>query len=76
MNTNKMQKAAPFLVAAAAVLWGVLVVFVRKLNTAGFEAMDIVGIRVYGSARCFLSGEVKRNETFIPAARIVRLHFG
>jgi len=50
MNTNKIQKAAPFLVAAAAVLWGVLVVFVRKLNAAGFEAMDIVGIRVYGSA--------------------------
>lgn len=50
MNTDRMQKAAPFLVAAAAILWGFLVVFVRKLNEAGFEAMDIVGIRVYGSA--------------------------
>lgn len=50
MNTDKMRKAAPFLVAAAAILWGFLVVFVRKLNAAGLEAMDIVGIRVYGSA--------------------------
>lgn len=50
MNTDKRKKAAPFLVAAAAILWGFLVVFVRKLNAAGLEAMDIVGIRVYGSA--------------------------
>lgn len=50
MTTDKRNKAAPFLVAAAAVLWGFLVVFVRKLNAAGLEAMDIVGIRVYGSA--------------------------
>ena len=45
-----MKKAAPFLVAAAAILWGVLVVFVRKLSGAGFAAMEIVCIRVYGSA--------------------------
>ncbi len=47
---NSMKKAAPVLVAAAAVLWGFLVVFVRKMNAAGLEAMDIVSIRVYGSA--------------------------
>lgn len=47
---RKMHKIAPVLVAAAAILWGILVVFVRKLNAAGFGAMDIVGIRVYGSA--------------------------
>lgn len=50
MNADKKCKAAPFLVAAAAMLWGVLVIFVRKLNAAGFSAMDIVCIRAYGSA--------------------------
>lgn len=84
------------MVAAAAILWGVLIVFVRKLNAAGFEAMDIMGIRVYGSAfflclgiinvhlshmgyitvRCLLSGEAKRNETFVPAAGIDGLRSG
>lgn len=48
-----MKKTAPFLVAAAAVLWGVLVIFVRKLSSSGFSAMDIVCIRAYGSV-CFL----------------------
>jgi len=56
MNTNKMKKAAPFCVAAAAVLWGVLVVFVRQLNAAGFQAMDIVCVRVYGSTFFLLTG--------------------
>lgn len=54
MNMDKRKKAAPFLVAAAAVLWGFLVVFVRKMNAAGLEAMDIVSIRVYGSAFFFI----------------------
>lgn len=56
MKRNKMQKAAPVLVAAAAILWGILFVFVRKLNAAGFGAMDIVGIRVYGSAIFLFTG--------------------
>ena len=50
MKDERMKKAAPFLVAAAAILWGVLVVFVRQLSGAGFGAMEIVCIRVYGSA--------------------------
>lgn len=50
MSEDKKSKAAPFLVAAAAVLWGALVIFVRKLNAAGFSAMDIVCIRAYGSS--------------------------
>ena len=50
MNEDRKSKVAPFLVAAAAILWGVLVVFVRKLNAAGFSAMDIVCIRAYGSS--------------------------
>ena len=56
MKEENMRKAAPFLVAAAAILWGVLVVFVRKLNAAGFAAMDIVCIRVYGSALFLMAG--------------------
>ena len=38
------------MVAAAAVLWGILVTFVRKLNAGGLGAMEIVSVRVYGSA--------------------------
>jgi len=44
-----MQRIAPFLVAAAAVLWGILFVFVRELSAANFSAMDVVCIRAYGS---------------------------
>lgn len=47
---NKMQKIAPLFVAMAAVLWGMLVIFVKQLQSAGFTAMDIVCIRSYGSA--------------------------
>lgn len=50
MNVDKKSKAAPFLVATAAMLWGALVFFVRKLSAAGFSAMDIVCIRAYGSS--------------------------
>lgn len=56
MNTSKMKQVAPFLVAAAAILWGVLVVFVRKLNQEGFSAMDIVCIRSYGSVLFLFPG--------------------
>lgn len=51
-----MKKAAPLLVAAAAVLWGILVIFVKQLGAAGFSAMEIVAMRVYGSAFFLLSG--------------------
>lgn len=50
---DKRKLLAPFCVAAAAVLWGILVVFVRKLNEYGFGAMEIVTLRAYGSV-CFL----------------------
>lgn len=50
---NVMKKAAPLFVAAAAVLWGAMVIFVKHLSSAGFSAMDIVCIRAYGSV-CFL----------------------
>lgn len=44
-----MKKIAPLFVAAAAVLWGAMVIFVKHLGSAGFSAMDIVCIRAYGS---------------------------
>lgn len=55
-NSGKIKQAAPFLVAAAAILWGVLVVFVKQLNAAGFTAMDIVCIRSYGSVLFLFPG--------------------
>lgn len=53
---KRMKKAAPFLVAAAAVLWGMLVVFVRRLGDGGFSAMDIVCLRAYGSVAFLFPG--------------------
>lgn len=53
---NRMQKTAPLFVAAAAMLWGILVVFVKQLSSAGFTAMDIVCIRSYGSVLFLFPG--------------------
>ncbi len=53
---KKMTGIAPFLVATAAILWGGLVIFVRKLNDYGFSAMDIVCIRAYGSTAFMFPG--------------------
>ena len=58
-----MQKAAPLFIAGAAVLWGILVIFIKKLNIGGFSAMETVTLRVYGSAffLLFYSIFFKRN---------------
>ncbi|MBQ8233363.1 MAG: EamA family transporter [Lachnospiraceae bacterium] len=55
-KSQLMKKAAPIFVAAAAILWGVLVVFIKQLSIAGFSAMEIVALRVYGSAIFLLLG--------------------
>ncbi|MBO4976460.1 MAG: EamA family transporter [Lachnospiraceae bacterium] len=55
-KSKLMKKAAPMFVAAAAILWGVLVVFVKQLSIAGFSAMEIVALRVYGGAIFLLLG--------------------
>lgn len=55
-DNRKMKKVAPFLVAAASVLWGILFVFVRKLSEADFSAMDVVCIRAYGSVLFLFPG--------------------
>ncbi len=56
MENKRIQKMAPFLVTAAAVLWGMLFVFVRKLSAANFSAMDVVCIRAYGSVLFLFPG--------------------
>ena len=53
---TKIKKAAPFLVAAASFLWGILFVFVRKLSDADFSAMDVVCVRAYGSVLFLFPG--------------------
>lgn len=49
-----MKRIAPLFVAAAAILWGILFIFVRRLSAAGFGSMEIVTVRVYGSASILL----------------------
>lgn len=53
---SKMKQLAPWFVAMAAMLWGVLFLFVRKLSGAGFSTMDIVCIRSYGSVLFLFPG--------------------
>ena len=40
-----MKKVAPLLVLIAGVLWGMIGLFVRRLNALGFSSMDIVALR-------------------------------
>lgn len=60
-----MQKVAPFLVAAAAILWGILFVFVRQLSAAEFSAMDVVCIRAYGSVLFLVPGLLMVNRKLL-----------
>jgi len=53
-----MQKSAPAFVAGAAVLWGILIIFVRQLDEVGLSSMEIVALRVYGSAAVLVLGLV------------------
>lgn len=43
------KKWAPACVITAGILWGMIALFVRKLNTNGFESMDIVALRSFGA---------------------------
>lgn len=40
-----MKKPAPFLVLLAGILWGIIGIFVRRLNAIGFGPMEIVAVR-------------------------------
>ncbi len=59
------KKAAPLFIAAAAILWGVLVVFIKQLSVAGLSAMEIVALRVYGSAFFLLGGLLVVNKKLL-----------
>jgi DME family drug/metabolite transporter len=41
----RMRRFAPWMIAAAGVLWGLLGIFVRHLNTRGLASMDLVFLR-------------------------------
>lgn len=60
-----MQKAAPVFVAGAAILWGILVIFVKQLDRAGLASMEIVTLRVYGSALVLAAGLAIYNRSLL-----------
>lgn len=50
--TKSLQKTAPFLIIAAASLWGIIGLFSNGLSQAGFSAIDITFIRNIITAFC------------------------
>ncbi len=60
-----IQKAAPVFVTGAAILWGILVIFVKKLSGAGLTSMEIVTLRVYGSAMILVIGLLLYNKKLL-----------
>lgn len=60
-----IQKAAPVFVTGAAILWGILVIFVKQLNSAGLSAMETVSLRVYGSAVILVVGLLLYNKKLL-----------
>ncbi len=60
-----IQKAAPVFVTGAAILWGILVIFIKKLNAAGLSSMEIVTLRVYGSAVILILGLLLYNRKLL-----------
>lgn len=60
-----IQKAAPVFVTGAAILWGILVIFVKNLSGAGLASMEIVTLRVYGSAMILVIGLLLYNKELL-----------
>ena len=60
-----IQKAAPVFIAGAAILWGILVIFVKQLDGAGLASMEIVALRVYGSAGILVFGLLLYNKKLL-----------
>lgn len=50
MKETKGISYAPYLVLMAGILWGMIGLFVRKLNEYGLSSMDIVGVRAVVTA--------------------------
>jgi len=60
-----LNKAAPVFVTGAAILWGILVIFVKNLSVAGLESMEIVALRVYGAALILVIGLLLYNKKWL-----------
>lgn len=60
-----IQKAAPVFVTGAAILWGILVIFIKNLSVAGLSSMEIVTLRVYGAAFVLMTGLLLYNKKLL-----------
>lgn len=60
-----IQKAAPVFVTGAAILWGILVIFIKNLSVAGLSSMEIVTLRVYGAAFVLITGLLLYNKKLL-----------
>ena len=60
-----IQKAAPVFVTGAAILWGILVIFIKNLSSAGLESMEIVTLRVYGASLLLVVGLLLYNKKLL-----------
>ena len=60
-----IQKAAPVFVTGAAILWGILVIFIKNLSSAGLESMEIVSLRAYGAALVLMIGLLLYNKKLL-----------
>ena len=60
-----IQKAAPVFVTGAAILWGILVIFIKNLSVAGLASMEIVTLRVYGAALILVIGLLLYNKKLL-----------
>ncbi len=60
-----LNKAAPVFVTGAAILWGILVIFIKNLSGAGLSSMEIVTLRVYGAALVLVTGLLLYNKKLL-----------
>lgn len=68
-GVSDMKKAAWFFVAAAAVIWGTMGIWVRGFHAYGLDSMDIVAWRCIGTAVCMGAGLFLYNKKLL----IIRL---
>ena len=72
------QKTASVYIVVAGILWGLIALFVRKLNANGFESMDIVLLRSMGAMLLMFFGLLLmmyfRNEVLpVPAFPVTKI---
>ena len=60
-----LNKAAPVFVTGAAILWGILVIFIKNLSVAGLGSMEIVTLRVSGAALVLVVGLLLYNKKLL-----------